>query len=578
MSVAAWCLGLLSALALLALLVVVRLPDPARLLAEREALRITVLAEDGSILAERAPEGRAYVRLGEISPWLVQAVVAVEDRRFFAHWGVDLRGMLRAAWQNLRTGSYSAGGSTITQQLAKNLYLSGERTLARKLRELVLALWLELRLGKEDILELYLNRVYFGEGAYGAEAAARVYFGKSAGELDLAEAAMLAGLLKAPSRLAPTRDLVAAQERAAVVLRAMAELGMVTPEEAQHALRLPARPGTRPAALAGHAVERALSEARAVLGWRSGALVLRTSLWPRLQRRVEAVLRARLGSRSGLQGAVVVLDARARIRAYVGGVGPTARARDRVGALRRQPGSAFKLFVYLAALEAGLGPQSPVEDRPLDIDGWRPRNADGRYRGTVTLTEAFAWSLNAAAARLAQRTGIASVAAAARRLGITSPLREVPSLALGTSEVTLLELASAYAAFAGDGRWRPPRLLLRVADGAGRILFAAGDEAKTAVDAEARAAMRRLLRAAVASGTGRRAALPGVPVFGKTGTSQGPRDAWFVGFAGGFTVGVWVGRDDGAPVAGLSGGGLPALIARDILAELVSRGPGPSSS
>ncbi len=568
-SVAGWGLGLLSALAVLVLLVLARLPDPARLLAEREALRITVLAEDGSILAERAPQGRAYVRLGEISPWLVQAVVAVEDRRFFAHWGVDLRGMLRAAWQNLRTGSYTAGGSTITQQLAKNLYLSGERTLARKLRELVLALWLELRLGKEDILELYLNRVYFGEGAYGAEAAARIYFGKSAGELDLAEAAMLAGVLRAPSRLAPTRNLAAARARAGVVLRAMAELGMVTPEEADEALRRAARPRTRPTGFAGHVVERALSEARAALGWRSGALVLRTSLIPGLQRRVEAVLRERVGSRSGLQGAVVVLDRAGRILAYAGGVGAQALRRDRAGGLPRQPGSAFKLFVYLAALQAGWTPESRIADRPLAIDGWSPKNADRRFRGLVSLEEAFALSLNAAAAGLAQEVGIDRIAALAHRLGIASPLRRVPSLALGTSEVTLLELAAAYAVLATDGAYRAPRLVQRITDGAGRILWRNPGSAMPVAAPEERAAMRRLLRAAVAYGTGRRAALPGLVVFGKTGTSQGPRDAWFVGFAEGVTVGVWVGRDDQGPLGSISGGGLPAEIFREIIAFAV---------
>ncbi len=544
------------------------LPDPRALVERSKGVRITLLAADGAILAERGLSGRVFLRLGEISPWLVKAVLATEDRRFFEHPGFDPLGILRALIANLGSGRYVAGGSTITQQLAKNLYLSPERSLRRKLREFVLALWLEARLSKTEILELYLNRVYFGAGAYGAAAAARTYFGKSARDLDLAESAMLAGLLKAPSRYAPTRNPARARERAATVLGLMVRAGFISEAEAERARAHPAMPRRTGGRFAGHFVDRVLTRIARRFPHPEQDLVVRTTLDPALQRRAEETLNRALAPYPALQGAVVAVDAAGAVRAYVGGRGREGAAFDRAGAVRRQPGSAFKLFVYAAAFERGARPSDVIDDRPLTVAGWSPRNHDGRYRGAVTLEQAFALSLNAATVRLAQRVGIPAIVAVARACGIASPLTPVPSLALGTSEVTPLELTGAYATVMRGGVHRPPRLITRVADATGRVLARPTSGAQPVLAPDSAAALDRLLAAVVAYGTGRQAALPGRRVRGKTGTSQGPRDAWFVGYAGDVAIGVWVGRDDGRPIGRISGGTLPARIFRDILRAL----------
>ncbi|GBD44753.1 Penicillin-binding protein 2D [bacterium HR40] len=542
------------------------LPDPASLrLANRQA-RVTVLAADASLLDERADAGGPHLRLGEISPWLVRAVLAVEDRRFYSHFGFDLFGTARAAVRDLLAGDYVAGGSTITQQLAKNLYLGSERTLLRKLRELLLALWLEARLSKDEILELYLNRVYFGAGAYGAEAAARTYFGKPAHDLELAEAAMLAGLLKAPSRYAPDRDPAAARARAQVVLDAMVEAGFLDPQTAAMAKAQPARPMVAQAGFARHFVDRALDVLTSELGRPTDDRVVRTTLDPALQRVAREALRRRLARLPGAEGAVVVLDSQGAVRALVGGIDRRSPLYDRASLVRRQPGSAFKLFVYAAALANGRSPADIVEDEPLSIAGWSPRNIDGQYRGPVTLEQAFAESLNTVAVRLALETGLGRIAALAKSLGIESELRQVPSLALGTSEITPLELARAALALVTDGRARREYWIERVQDGAGAVLWQHAAQPRRVLDGRTIAALKQLLRTAVERGTGRAARIRGRTVLGKTGTSQEGRDGWFVGFDGSHLVVVWVGRDDYRPVRGLTGGGVPAQIARDILA------------
>lgn len=549
-------------------LFVPELPDTDELFAGARQARVTVLAADGSILDERGGEGGAYLRLGEISPWLPKAVIAVEDRRFYTHFGLDLFGTARAVVHNLLAGGYVAGGSTITQQLAKNLYLGPERTLLRKLRELYLALWLEARLSKDEILELYLNRVYFGAGAWGAEAAARTYFGKPAHALDLAESAMLAGLLKAPSRYALTADPDAARARAAVVLRAMVEAGFVDAKTAERAIANPARLAPAGAGFAGHFVDRVLDGLTAHLGKPEDDRVVRTTLDPVLQRAAVAALGTRLAELPGAEGAVLVLDADGAVRAHVGGRDWRSNRLDRASEVRRQPGSVFKTFVYAAALAQGRSPEDVVEDVPFSIDGWAPRNVDGRFHGRVTLEEAFARSLNTVAVRLARQTGIEDIVRLARRLGIESDLRPVPSLALGTSEVSLLELSRAFLPFANGGFARPERFVDRVQDGAGRVLYAHVPVEARVLDGHVVAGMQRMMRAVVERGTGRRAAVPGRRVFGKTGTSQDGRDGWFLGSDGRYLVGVWVGRDDNRPVRGLSGGGAPALIAHDIFEAL----------
>ncbi len=541
------------------------LPDTDELIASSRQARVTLLAADGGILAERGATGAPYLRLGEISPWLVKAVLATEDRRFYRHFGLDIIGTARAVLRNLLSGAYVAGGSTITQQLAKNLYLTPERSLTRKIRELFLALWLEARLSKDRILELYLNRVYFGAGAYGAEAAARTYFDKPARDLNLAEAAMLAGLLKAPSRYAPTRDLARARARAATVLGLMVDAGYIDAATAERARRHPAGLAPEGGGFAAYFTDWVLERLTRVLGKPDRDLVIRTTLDPDLQREVERAVARRLGRENGLQAAVVVLDATGAVRALTGGRSYRGSRFNRAIAGRRQPGSAFKPFVYAAAFARGYGPDSIVDDRPFAIGDWRPRNAGGRYYGRIDLERAFARSVNSVAVRLAREIGPEEVAALARRMGVTSELRPVPSLALGTSELTPFELASAYLPFLTGGLRRPPFAVARVADTGGTVLYRHVPTEVRVLEPTVAAAMRRLLRAAVEEGTGRNARLPDRPAYGKTGTSQNGRDGWFVGFSGRHLIAVWVGRDDDRPVKGLTGGGLPARIWHDIM-------------
>ncbi|MCX8101555.1 MAG: PBP1A family penicillin-binding protein [Geminicoccaceae bacterium] len=556
--------------AALFLLIAPELPDTDTLFADSEQRTVTLLAADGGPLAERGAEGARFVGLPEIAPHLVQAVLAIEDHRFYGHFGIDPLGLARAAWANLLAGEVVAGGSTITQQLAKNLFLTPERSLKRKLQELALALWLEARLSKDEILTLYLNRVYLGAGAYGVEAAARRYFGKSAKEVTLAEAAMLAGLLKAPSAMAPTRDLERARARAEIVLKRMVELGMVPAERAAAARARPAAPAPETKTdFAGHFLDWVLDDLTDHLGKHGRDLVVRSTLDRKLQLAAEQALRSALageGAKRGVsEGAVVALDASGAVRAMVGGESYRASRFNRAASARRQPGSAFKPFLYLAALRAGWTPQSPIDDRPIAIGDWRPENFDGRYRGRVSLEDAFAHSLNAAAARLIQSVGPEAVVRTARELGIASPLPPVPSLALGTAEVSPLELAAAYLPFVTGGVRRSVHAVRNVEDDRKRVLYRYVPSERRVMDGREVQTMRTLMAAVVERGTGRAARLADRVVMGKTGTSQGFRDAWFVGFAGDLLVAVWLGNDDGRPMEGVTGGGLPARIARQVL-------------
>lgn len=556
------------------------LPDTDTLFADSEQRTVTLLSADDAVLARRGPEGARFVALHEFAPHLVQAVLAIEDHRFYRHFGVDPIGVVRAALSNLAAGEVKAGGSTITQQLAKNLFLTPERSLKRKLQELALALWLEARLSKDEILTLYLNRVYLGAGAYGFEAAARRYFGKSAKDLSLAEAAMLAGLLRAPSRFAPTHDLARARTRAAMVLRRMEELGMITPERAAAARAQPATPAPETQTdFAGHFLDWVLDDLAEQLGKHGRDIVVRTTLDRGLQRVAEEALRTALAGegrkRGAEEGAVVVLDGSGAVRAMVGGKSYRSSRFNRAVEARRQPGSAFKPFLYLAALESGWQPESGIEDKPIAIGNWRPENFDGRYRGRVDLEEAFAQSLNAAAARLIQAVGPAAVVATARRLGIVSPLPAVPSLALGTAEVSPLELASAYLPFSTDGLRPIVHAVRAVQDDRGRTLYRFKASAQRVIEREHAAAMRRLFAAVIERGTGRAARLADRPVYGKSGTSQDFRDAWFVAMANGYVVAVWLGNDDNRPMQGMTGGGLPAQIARTVLAAALAADESP---
>ena len=514
------------------------------------------------------------LRLSDMPRWLPEAAVAIEDRRFWTNWGIDPIGILRAAWTNLRAGRLRQGGSTITQQVAKNLFLSDARTLKRKVQELMLTVWLSHTFTKRQILEIWLNRVYLGSGAWGVDAAARIYFGVPARKLNLWQCAVIAGLPKAPSRLNPHADPEAAEGRARDVLRAMAQTGAITPAQAAAAgaaIRFLPRP-----AQAGWFADWAAEQAQSIVPEGADAVV-RTTLDSRVQQVAEERLRATLDgpgvAAHASEGAVVVLDAATgAVRAMVGGRDPQEGGFNRAVLARRQPGSAFKPFLWLNALDHGFTPDSTVLDAPLRIGSWSPQDFEGCCRGDVTLTEALALSLNTAAVRLMQETGgPAATAAVARRLGIEDRLPDNLSLALGTGDVGVLEMAAAYGAFFNGGSRVHPTGIIS-AEAGGQRLAILSEPSEQVMDPDEARAMVRMLAAVVASGTGRAAALRGRLVAGKTGTTQDSRDAWFVGAvvgSGGTTViAVWMGNDDGSPMRGVLGGGLTARVFREIAAGM----------
>ena len=521
-------------------------------------------------------------RLGvrEIPPHLIQAVVAIEDRRFFEHSGVDVRGLLRAVYVNVRNRRLVQGGSTLTQQLAKNLFLTPERTIERKVKELLLALWLERRFEKEDLLSIYLNRVYLGAGTYGVEAASQRYFGVSARDIDVYQAALLAGLLRAPSRLNPAHDPAAARQRTNVVLNAMTEAGFVTAAEARDLRQRAAISRLQSAdaqAKAGSDTgsgdnrryfgDWVLGRAAGIAGRNGGDLQVETTIGPRLQTIASQVVgKAETGS---AQIALVAMTPRGEVCAMVGGRNYAKSQYNRATQALRQPGSAFKPIVYLPALEAGMTPDTAVLDAPITVDGWTPRNFSGEFRGEITLREAVARSINSTAVRVAEDIGRDNVLQAARRLGITSQLTAHPSVSLGAGEVTLLDLTAAYAVFANGGAAVSPFGIVEMRAG-DDVLFRHRRRADNQVVAsEHVAAMDHLLRAVVDWGTGRAASF-GRSAAGKSGTSQDSRDAWFVGYTDKLVTGVWVGNDNGSPMDPINGrpvtgGGVPALVWRDFM-------------
>jgi penicillin-binding protein 1A len=550
-----------------------RMPDPVLLTLDDRPPNLTILADDGkTVLAERGLR-RGYVRLERMSRYLPQAVIATEDRRFYSHFGVDPLGLLRATYRNWRAGSVVEGGSTITQQLAKNLFLKPERTLSRKFEEAIYALWLEHRFSKDEILELYLNRVYFGGGAYGVDAAARRYFGRSAENISLTQAALLAGLLKAPSRYAPTRSTDLAEARIDVVLNSMVNAGFLAAADARVAEAEPLQIRAFGDETGfPYAVDWVAETLPDLVGETDGDLVVETTIDARLQRVAQQALRQHLDDEGkaldASQGAVVVLDTRGGIKALIGGRSYQASPFDRAVKSLRQPGSAFKPFVYLTAFESGYTPDSIAEDAPIVVDHWSPRNHTGTYQGAVTLRDSFAQSINTVAVRLAAEVGRSRVVNTAQRLGIHSPLHDQPSLALGTNEVTLLELTGAYVPFANGGEGVVPHIITRVRNGDGKVLYRLQSASfGTVVAAPYVAEMNDLMRATVASGTGRRASLPDQVAGGKTGTSQRSRDAWFVGYTAHYVAGVWVGNDDGSKMHNVSGGTLPAKVWHDVMIE-----------
>lgn len=550
-------------------------PDPLSVRGKETSPVIRMVARDGTLLAKRGA-AHDYISIDMIPRHVLDAVVATEDRRFYQHWGVDPAGLIRAAFANLRAGRYVQGGSTLTQQLAKNLFLSSERTLSRKLDEVALAFWLEVRLSKSEILELYLNRVYFGGGAYGIEAAAQRYFDKSVRALSVAEAALIAGLLKAPSKYAPTSNMSAAVVRARSVLAKMLAAGVIdrVAYEGARAEKIRFADFKAPRATTGfeYAIDLVLEKLPPILGSEYSEMIIETTIDAGLQKRANAAVQSIIDGKGkamqASQAALVALDHDGAIRVLIGGRSYAESQFNRATKARRQPGSVFKPFVYLTALERGMKPDTITYDLPITIDGWSPRNDNNRNVGALTLRQALAQSVNTVAVRLASDLGLSSVAETARRLGIQSELRQDPSMALGTSEMTLVELAGAYGALSTGGLLMEPHIIRRVRLNTGRVLFARGASLQKRVVRTADVgALNDMLNAAMVAGTGRRAALPRHPAAGKTGTTQDFRDAWFIGYTAHMTTGVWIGNDDGTPMRNVMGGNLPAEIWRAVMLE-----------
>jgi penicillin-binding protein 1A len=541
-----------------------QLPPIDQLSVPKRPPNIAIMASDGSLLANRGETGGRTVTLKELPPYLPRAFVAIEDRRFYDHFGIDPIGIGRAIYRNVAGSGGLQGGSTLTQQLAKNLFLTQERTASRKIQEAILALWLERNYSKDQLLELYLNRVYFGAGAYGVEAAAQRYYGKSARAVSLSEAAVLAGLVQSPSRLAPNRNPERAQARAQLVIAAMNELGFITPGMTKTALGAPAE-AVRPngAGSANYAADYVMDVLDDFVGTIESDIVVSTTIEPPLQAAAERVLVDELNAKGQKfnvgQGAVVAMEPDGAVKALVGGRNYEQSQFNRATAARRQPGSAFKPFVYLAAMERGLTPDTVYEDGPINIKGWTPENYDRKYRGPITLRDALALSLNTVAVKLNMDVGPKAVVQTAQRLGISSPMQANGSLALGTSEVTPLELVSAYAAFANGGIGVTPYVIAQVKTADGKLVYKRpnGGGLGRVIDPGVVAMMNEMMHNTFVIGTAKAAQIPGWPMAGKTGTTNDYKDAWFMGFTGNLVAGVWLGNDDGALTKKVSGGNLP---------------------
>ncbi len=547
------------------------LPDVEKALKSNRRPIITLLSSNGTVFATRGDLYGIPYSVGELPKNLAQAVIATEDRRFYRHFGLDPIGIARAAWANIRAGRILQGGSTLTQQAAKNLFLTPERSFKRKLQEVLLAFWLESKFSKDQILTIYLNRVYLGAGTYGVDAAAQKFFGKSAKKLSLYESALLAGLLKAPSRYNPQFNPNAAWRRAHLVLKNMVAAGYLSEQQARTASKNRG-PRFRPPTVDGRFfADWVLSQLPEYVSVGNQDLIVKTTLKPALQRAAERHIAAgiaRFGKKANAhQGALVAIDGNGAVRALVGGRAHSESPFNRATQATRQPGSAFKLFVYLAALEAGMTPESPVADAPININGWKPRNFDRKYQGTISMGHALAQSANSAAARIAQSVGIKRIADTASRLGIPGHINPHPSLALGTLDLRLIDLTAAYAVFANAGHAIWPYGIIEIRDRSGAILYQRqGSRLKQIVISEHVHAMNGMLADVLNHGTGRAARLKR-PAAGKTGTSQNHRDAWFIGYTADLVAGIWIGNDDGTPMKLVTGGGLPARIWKNFMAD-----------
>jgi len=518
---------------------------------------IVVRASDGTELVSLGPSYGRWLAYDEIPAVMTQAMVTVEDRRYRSHIGVDPIAVVRSLWVRLETGRWRQGGSTISQQLARNIFLNNNRTFGRKVREALLALALEYKFSKNQILELYLNKVYFGGGAYGIDAASRKFFGHPGTRLSLSEAAIIAGLVKAPSRYSPTADLDAAIARGKVVLQVLEANGVIGPGEAAtidlKQVSIAKQEGQNSVR---YFTDWALPQLDFLLPENSEPIEVWTTLDVGMQNAATEAIKA--NAPEGAQGALVSLDRDGAVLAMVGGTDYVTSNYNRSVNSVRQPGSAWKLFVYLAALEAGYVPSSPVHDEPVTIRGWSPRNSGGKYAGEIDVRSAFAYSKNTVAASLGNEVGFSAVAAMARRFGITTPIATVPSMVLGTSEVRLIDMTRAFAAVSAKGAAVDPYGILRVKTADGEVLYQRKTQrSHMLIPKYVAAGITDLLQSAVAIGTGRAAQIDR-PVAGKTGTTSSNKDGWFLGFSSGITTGVWMGRDDAKPVRGLAGGAAPA--------------------
>ena len=549
------------------------LPDVSTLLTNGPSRDVTILDKAHRLIARRGLTQGVLIEVATLPPYVPNAFMAVEDRRFRSHLGVDPIGLIRAAYQNMSAGRVVQGGSTLTQQLAKNLFLVPNRTFDRKVQEAMLALYLESRYSKDQILTLYLNRVYFGAGVYGIEAASQRFFGKHAAALSLPEAAMLAGSVKAPARYNPLFDPDASHARASVVLATMQESGFIddaTRRDAETTRARIVRGTSTPGS--GYFADWVMAQIPGYVGEVQEALVVETTIdidtQAQAERAVTAGLREEGAKLNASQAVLVAMTPDGAVRAMVGGnsysLSPFNRATDAL----RQPGSAFKPFVYLTAFEHGRKVTDIMTDGPINIRGWQPEDYEGKYRGQVSLREAFAISSNSVAVQLTQEVGPKAVAHTARRLGIETPLQAVSSLALGTSVVTPLELTAAFAPFANGGHAAAPYGIVSIKTNSGKLLWRRQMPAAAQVVAPGElTAMTALLTDVVGYGTGKAARLDDRPSAGKTGTTQDYHDAWFVGFSADLVTGVWIGNDDNAPMIKATGGKLPARIFKSFMTD-----------
>lgn len=533
---------------------------------------IRVHAADGTVIASLGPSFGAWLAYDDIPPIMIKAMVSVEDRRYRSHFGIDPIGIARSIGVRFQRGRFAQGGSTITQQLARNIFLTNDKTWRRKIREIILAIAMERKFSKDQILELYLNRVYFGGGAYGVDAASRKFFDHSATTLSLGEAAIIAGLVKAPSNYSPTADAKAAVGRARVVLSVMQKNTVISLSEAEAAD--PAKVRIAPEAQQNsvrYFTDWALPQLDSIINETTAPIEVWTTLDLGMQRAADAAIRA--NAPGGAQGALVSLDRDGAVRAMVGGTDYVTSIYNRSTQAVRQPGSAFKLFVYLAALESGMTTETTVVDEPVDIGGWKPRNSSGRFSGSINLRTAFTYSVNTIAAKIGADVGTAAIADMARRLGITTPINVHPSMVLGTSDVRLLDMTRAYASVASKGIAVVPYGIIKVTSEKNALLYHhEADNSRVLIAPYVAAGMTDLLQTAVSVGTGKAAQI-GRPVAGKTGTTSSNKDGWFMGFSSGLTTGVWMGRDDARTVKGLQGGTAPARAFAAFMKVAVAKRP-----